>query len=244
VLVSVIPQSPRERLAIGVLSTTQLTEAVATQGALHCVSRLRKPGNYRPRYLSYLAGRAIISGLLKRENLALRVEPDLRYGFLRLVTSAGEVTLERFVNVSHTQGMAVAALGPTPIGIDVESLSRDATRALGRVTSEGDLLTLPPTVVVSDQVVSASLALWCAKEAISKALGLGIVFGMNHFHVDFSQASPYPVVTDITGPLTVKNPAISFTIRGTYLFAVCTSRENFLKPVDWIDDDEILRLSY
>lgn len=215
------------------LLTQHFDDAALKKGALRCVKALREPGQSHERYASYLGGRTALANLLDRAKVDAWVEPNPTYGYLQLIDATGQPIRSHFVNVSHTSGFVAAALATSPIGIDVEVLTRDASRVAERVSQLAEWKALPVRVSVAGGEVPGSLAMWCAKEAVSKALGLGVVFGMKAFRIDFSSGNPATVHLEIQGPLTVNNPAVWLEMRSGYLFALCAEAPLFEEGIHW-----------
>ncbi len=75
-------------------------------------------------------------------------------------------------NVSHTDGLALCALAPRPVGVDVERVRAvDVAALAGRVCAPAEvaaLLALPPA-----QQTTAFFVTWTRKEAYVKARGVG-----------------------------------------------------------------------
>lgn len=165
------------------------------------------------------------------EEQAIVADPER--GYLELRDSAGNVIPEIFLNVSHTEGMAVGAVGPAPIGVDVESLTRDPSRALERLLSPEDRKVLAD-FQPEDPRVGAALLLWTAKEAFSKALGLGMQAGMPNLFIDLKGPRPYAARTHVVGKFPLREPRIHWEIRENFLVTVCTER--------WVFDRGLRRL--
>lgn len=200
---------------------------------------LRKPGQSVERFSSYLGGRAVLSDLLSKAGVEAWVAPNPRYGYLQLSDSAGRELTDHFVNVSHTSGFVAGVLAAQPVGIDVEAVTRDASKVAARVSEPEEWEALPNQVSVVGGVVPGSLALWCAKESVSKALGLGVVFGMREFRIDFSVGNPARVKLAVEGPLTVKDPVVWLEIKYGHLFAICTEAAQIAEGITWYDEFQV-----
>ena len=174
----------------------------------------RKPGKSLPRYHAHLAGRAAIAFLLEEAGLEYFVVPDREFGFLTLRNKAGLAST--YCNVTHTESIAVAAISDRPIGIDIESAARDAIRVFPRVLTDEELSwahTLPSSYI------------WSAKEAFSKALGLGMKFGFKALELDLKAKDPRPCKTSLKGPLSLKDPAIAYLEHEGFVISVCSEKE-------------------
>jgi len=88
------------------------------------------------------------------------------------------------LSIAHSQGTAVAlaVLDPTAlVGIDLESLThhREDFEAIAFSPDERRLLAALPR----DLRQEWALRMWCAKEAVGKALGRGLSAGLLAFHI-------------------------------------------------------------
>jgi len=88
------------------------------------------------------------------------------------------------ISIAHSQGTAVAlaVLDPTAhVGIDLESLThrREDFEAIAFSPDELGLLAALPR----DLRQEWALRMWCAKEAVGKALGRGLSAGLLAFHI-------------------------------------------------------------
>lgn len=113
-------------------------------------------------------------------------KPYLEIPGVRLPSSLPEISL------SHSQGMSVAAVGRTAVGVDLEPLGRIDVETLvkGAFSSpERDWLNRADP---GQQEVSA-LGLWCAKEAAAKALGIGLTGRPQAFVVSAPEDEPASV---------------------------------------------------
>jgi len=187
---------------------------------------LERPGRSDERRRAYWAGRAAAAVLLSDGAL---IRPDPQWGYLRVYT--GKVEDKRHVNISHTSGMAAAVLGMSPVGIDIESMGRDASRVIRRAASATERQRMPKSLWIDGKEIRAEVAVWSAKEAVSKALGLGIKFGLQHFVIDLSSDPPFCVSSDISGPLHVKEPAVLLLQKNDHIIAICAERESLRNGV-------------
>lgn len=182
----------------------------------------RKFGKSVERQKSFWAGRAILTKLLADNDWEVR--PDVVYGYLRLYDRESGRTDPFFANISHTDDIAVAAIAPNPVGVDVESVSRKGDRVMKRVATKFELSHLNQNFLSR---IAAPIALWSGKEAFSKALGLGMKFGFTGFEIDLSKAPPWSGKTKLKGPLQVKDPRIGILIHEDYFITVCSNGEGF-----------------
>jgi malonyl CoA-acyl carrier protein transacylase/phosphopantetheinyl transferase len=92
------------------------------------------------------------------------------------------------ISISHTDGMAVgvasAADDGARLGVDAEKVRTPSQDLLDGAFSEADLRHLPPEARESDDLRSEWVfRLWCAKEAVGKALGSGVSLDPRQFAV-------------------------------------------------------------
>lgn len=85
-------------------------------------------------------------------------------------------------NVSHTQGFSVIALGPCEMGVDVEPVRdlKNRESLARRWFHPGEVLSLE----TCHWEPTAFFTIWTAKEAVVKALGTGLGFGMDEVWID------------------------------------------------------------
>ena len=88
------------------------------------------------------------------------------------------------ISIAHSHGVAVALAALDPgqlVGIDLESLAqrREGFEAIAFGPDERKLL----GAVRQDLRQEWALRMWCAKEAVGKALGRGLSAGMQAFHI-------------------------------------------------------------
>jgi len=140
---------------------------------------------------SVLSDHYIVSHAILRKILAqyLKLEPQA----INIVTHAqgkpGLMNKELEFNMSHTRGVALYAISLNPVGIDIELLGRDvaveeiAERFFARSEYEA-LVALPEA-----QRQKAFYQCWTLKEAFIKALGEGLIYGLDRFEVDFGAST-------------------------------------------------------
>lgn len=175
------------------------------------------------RFTEFLAGRIVLSLLLKEMKIDGCPEVDPQYGFIRIVERVGKARANVYANISHSSHFAVAVIGQEPVGVDVESLDRPVGEAVQRVAAPEELKGPSPSSVTGASIASP-LAVWTAKEAFLKAIGLGIRTALTGTKIDFAKPPPiYPIITDITGPFAVSRPAVLFDVIEDSLVAVCAS---------------------
>jgi phosphopantetheinyl transferase len=90
------------------------------------------------------------------------------------------------ISISHTDGLAVGAAAEdgARIGVDAEKIRPPSQDLLDAAFSEADLARLPPEARDSDELRAEWVfRLWCAKEAVGKALGSGVSLDPRQFAV-------------------------------------------------------------
>ena len=136
-------------------------DAVDTQAIESVGTKVEPPSGIAPgsaRWREWALGRVLVQRAAQRVGIASGTVDVAESGAPRLRDS------DWSVSIAHTAGFAVAALGPTPVGIDVERLDRDVTRLMRSFGSaERD-------VAISLGPIRALVA----KEAAAKATQLGL----------------------------------------------------------------------
>ncbi|GGW13181.1 4'-phosphopantetheinyl transferase [Streptomyces capoamus] len=106
------------------------------------------------------------------------------------------------LSISHSEGLGMLAVSPGPVGVDVEAL-RDV-----RVTElAGAALTAAEQQVVlgtpEPRRARAFLRCWTRKEAVLKAVGIGITTSLTTLETSAAEPGPVVVTTDIasSGPV-------------------------------------------
>lgn len=112
-------------------------------------------------------------------------------------------------NLSHAEGLAAVAVAEgTPVGVDVERLRelRDAASLAERFFAaiERDAV-LAPRV----GLVERFFACWTRKEAVIKALGAGLGFGIDRFAVSVSPDEPARLLWSAAAELPVESWALA-----------------------------------
>jgi phosphopantetheinyl transferase (holo-ACP synthase) len=182
-------------------------------------------GKVFSRRLTFYAGRAAVADLLAHQGKKATVKPEENFGYLQLFDSQGIAVPDLFVNISHTVDIAVAVLGSAPIGVDVESIHRSAERVLIRVASQEELGRSHESWVVEGGTIPSGISLWSAKEAVSKAVGLGIKFGMRDFQIGKPEGALYPVQIRQKGPMALTDPVVRFLRYEDWVISVCSERQ-------------------
>lgn len=197
-----------------------MAKEISSEGALQ--AKKTNVSTYR----SFLGGRAALNHLLQRNKLGLQVLPHPEFGFLQLTSKSGEISKNWFCNLSHTESFAVAAISSSPVGVDIEKKDRPVQKVLSRIVNESELKEFDASdFQMKKCLTDPHLLLWTGKEAFSKAFGLGIRRGLKDFYIDWKNEQPLSGTTPFTGPLFLKNPAISFSFQKSFLVSVCFERD-------------------
>ena len=120
-----------------------------------------------------------------------------------------DVSSVPLLSLSHVEGVAIAIVGGgeavTGIGVDIEHVGRmrAGTDTLAFTPDEQSLLSSVPSI---DQD-SWRLRLWCAKEAVAKALGQGLVGGPQAFVVKKLDLETGTVHVGLAGEMARRLPA-------------------------------------
>jgi len=126
------------------------------------------------------------------------------------------------LSIAHSQGTAVALAvldSEARVGIDLESLAhrREDFEAIAFSADERSLLAALPENLRQEW----ALRMWCAKEAVGKALGRGLSAGLRAFHITRVETVSGAVDVELRGGALAQCPQL----RGKSL-KVYTSRES------------------
>lgn len=190
-----------------------------------------REGKSEFRLRSFYAGRCAAAEVLGHRAISAWVVPNPAYGFLQLADDQLRVVPNWFINISHTDKIAVAVLATVPVGVDVEATARPISRrVLERVSTPRELASLVP----GPFPCPPGIRLWSAKEAVSKAVGLGIKFGMKVFEIATRDRGVMPVEISCEGPFEVSNPGVESFIDGEYVISICADRAVLARGVETI----------
>ena len=179
-----VPEHPIE------IWTTRLdldADAIAACAALLSPDEIARMRRFRPEHKrrEFTITRALLRIVLGQ---ALSCEPAsivFCYGAHGKPTLAGDFRAhELSFNVSHSHNMATLVIAEgVDTGIDIERVRPDAdfTGLARRYFSAGEARYLAG--LVEEARPAAFFACWTRKEALVKALGMGISFGLNEFSV-------------------------------------------------------------
>jgi len=185
-----------------------------------------RQGKSMERMRSYWAGRCAVAVAFKRLGVQGWVQPNVEFGYLEVVNEKGAVLPNLYLNLSHTESIVALALAPYPVGVDIELADRDASRVITRVANSKEREVAGDGVFASNgKLINPDIALWSAKEAAAKAVGLGMKFGLNCFEVRFVKNDTTRVESTKPGPLTLKFPTIVIESFDPYIISVCSESE-------------------
>lgn len=110
---------------------------------------------------------------------------------------SGFLTTKLDIAIAHTAQFVVAvAAANARVGVDVESVSRDLSAEFARGVFTDDELDLAASAPSPAQAI---IRFWCAKEAVSKALGTGIRYSPREMTVASYQADTGAIAVRLTG---------------------------------------------
>ena len=123
-------------------------------------------------------------------------------------------------NLSHTQDLALIAISrQQALGVDIERIRpdivTDGLAALSFSKAEFSAFTTLP----QDQKMAAFFNAWTRKEAVIKAIGEGVYFGLKRFSVSLVPGEPASLL-DIEGDLASTWQLISFMPQAGYQSAL------------------------
>lgn len=170
----------------------------------------------RARETEWLASRVLLRRFLRRLGLNLNLKMDPDFGFPELIDPVTQTPAPFFASWSHTENRIVAAGSDLPVGIDIERWDRPVAHLLRRFACDGETELLSP------------IELWCAKEAVAKATGLGMRWGLKNFEVLGKEGPVWKVGIRNAGPRLLKDPAVVFSTQEPYLIALCGERAQLL----------------
>lgn len=139
------------------------------------------------------------------------------------------------ISLSHSDGVAVAVVaggaGKKSLGIDIQAM-RALAQDFDSLAFSSDEQKLLKSIEEQDRT-EWLLRLWCAKEAASKALGLGLIEGPSSIRIVSLDAANGIVEAIPQGKLAAavggQPKAISHTMReGAYVMAICVYQRGIL----------------
>lgn len=213
---------------MGILSFGDLLDESLKQETLTVVDaipdRILTASSARQR--SFYGGRTALRRLLKQAGVSkdVRITANPQFGYLQIPSRPNA-----HINLSHTENISVAVLASSPVGVDIESLSRPMKPSVfERVTTEDERETCR---ALDPAWASQPIVWWSAKEAVSKACGLGIKFGMREFGLKPMGGKVWDVKCRIPSPFALRDPIVEQIEWNGYVISVCGERESF--PCEW-----------
>lgn len=194
----------------------------------------RKSGKSDGRIRSYYAGRCAVAFLFESIGAKHYITPNSDYGFLEVYNASARKVDSLFINLSHTEQIAVAVMADSSIGVDIEDSNRDAKKVMRRVATSQEIQWIKerPETFLNGKKISTDIFLWSSKEAFSKAVGLGMKFGLQKFEILKNLDAPFKGKSSVNGPLSVMEPSIIIDFYENFLISICTDRKNFLTGID------------
>lgn len=217
--------NPSRVIELWTLAHDQDAALIAACERILSAEEIARLARFKPKHKrrEYALSRALLRGVLGEALGSSPAELEFTYGDKGKPSLVGEFAhAEIRFNLSHSGGMTVLAVTryPADLGVDIEQLRADvdclglASRFFSSRESR-ELADLPASARPA-----AFFACWTRKEALVKALGTGIAFGLAEFSISMD-----PEETEAR--LESEHPALSgawrlYSIRPTpgYLAAV------------------------
>jgi phosphopantetheinyl transferase len=133
--------------------------------------------------------------------LDVEVVADSESGRPRLVIQGQESAL--WLSISHRSGLAVAALSPGPVGVDLETIEDRERSFLEEAFNVGELKAMLDATDGGADPRMFAACMWAAKEAALKRAGVGLKADLRAHHV----------VPDGEGGATVSGPTGTVGVR-------------------------------
>jgi phosphopantetheinyl transferase len=191
------------------------------------------PGASLTRRTEWLAARVALKRLLGVLSLNLALKTDSAAPYPVLVDSVTLRPSDYFVSWAHTHKCVVAGVSREPVGVDVEAASRSVSKVLKRIASEEEISRTREIRSHDGQPIPAELAIWCGKEAMAKATGLGMKWGLKNFEFTSEHRGVWLIKTDKEGPRKVSTAAVSLFLREGWLVAFAGTQPQLLKGPTW-----------
>ncbi len=159
------------------------------------------PSTFESRNLEWLASRYV---LYRITDQGVVEKDEFKKPFL--------INDQRYISISHSDGIAAAMLSKFPCGIDIEN---DSPR-INRIASKFIL----PTALESlagPTYQQRLYQIWCAKEAMYKAYGLGQIDFKSNLEVDLTQLNQGS--NTFEGKLLKSGDLLTFQLKYHYLLS-------------------------
>lgn len=182
----------------------------------------------------WFAARFSLFTLLQQLGSSAKLVMHPVHGYPELQESNPKTNSNLFTSWSHSDDFVAVVVGKSPVGVDVEPVNRSVEKVRERIATDEEFAKFETNpLVIEGQAIPTSLALWCAKEAVAKASGLGMRWGLKNFELQWREGEIWPVTITQHGPRALKDPAIRYSLREGFLVAVCGSRAELLEPPSW-----------
>lgn len=171
-----------------------------------------------------LAGRWVLKKLLEHQNLPSRITFHPQWGYPQVG--------KHYCSIAHTAHGAVAALSPSPIGIDIERKNRHLRKVVARVADKSERAELlGRNWDLKCHLDDPEILFWVGKEALSKALGIGLQVGFQNLKLKFEQEPRATAQwsSKLPPPFTLEKAELNFMIHEDFLVALCSEEKAFLK---------------
>jgi len=133
---------------------------------------------------------------------AYTLEKDVELGYPYLKPVGGQVLPQRYLSISHSQTFGAVAIAPSPVGIDLEPIDRSVEKVWKRIVHDDEAAT--------HHGMKKPIQLWCAKEALSKAIGIGMRHGLKGFTLEAIQGPIVNAKIVTLGAFKIHDPAVYF----------------------------------
>jgi len=137
-------------------------------------------------------------------------------------------------NVSHSGEYAVVAVSDMPVGIDIEEIKPVDFYALRNFFTKGEFDTLMLTEPAKR--LNYFYELWTLKESYIKALGKGLDFPLDCFHITYMRESKYVLKDENSNHWFFKR----YEMDKRYKMSVCSLKDEFPDAIDVLDSEEFM----
>ncbi len=172
----------------------------------------------------WIQARVMLFEWLEKRQIDARLVMNAEFGYPEIVDKHTGRPLDYFSSWSHTLDFVVVVVARKPIGVDVEALDREVGKSIARIADADEMECFARDLRAHASELPAPLALWCAKESIAKAGGLGLRAGLKNFRLSPDADGRWSVSLRRQGPRPLADAVVSFCRRERFLVAVCTER--------------------
>ena len=120
-------------------------------------------------------------------------------------------------NISHSQDVAVCAVGSAPLGVDVEKIRPVSQNLARHMLTEGERRLME--AFHEDERNREMLCLWTLKESVMKLSGQGIAYGFQRASFTFGEQGPVFREQDVH--------LSQFALPGGYVLSAASREEHF-----------------